>query len=81
MKEAKDYKYIPELQTQILQKRLSSTGGLPRRRSIQPEDPRALGPLSGIIPPPTAELVRTQLRRGQDFLISGPQTEADNDQR
>nr|XP_054597195.1 uncharacterized protein LOC107378604 [Nothobranchius furzeri] len=62
VKETKDYGYIPELQTRILEKRLSSAGGLPKRRSIQPDDPRALGPLSTITPPPTAELVQTQQR-------------------
>uniref|UniRef100_A0A1A8Q0J2 Si:dkeyp-30e7.2 n=1 Tax=Nothobranchius rachovii TaxID=451742 RepID=A0A1A8Q0J2_9TELE len=67
VKETKDYGYIPELQTRILEKRLSSAGGLPKRRSIQADDPRALGPLSGISPPPTAELVQTQQRRGQDL--------------
>lgn len=67
VKENKDYAYIPELQTRILGKRMTS-GGLPKRRSVRPDDPRLLGPLSGIVPPSTAELVQTQLRRGQDFI-------------
>nr|XP_054591704.1 uncharacterized protein LOC107377186 isoform X1 [Nothobranchius furzeri] len=70
VKETKDYGYIPELQTRILEKRLSSAGGLPKRRSVQADDPRALGPLSGISPPPTAELVQTQQRRGQVVIIT-----------
>ena len=65
VKEAKDYSYISDLQKNILEKRLSSSKGLPKRRNIQPNDPRALGPLSGIVPPPTAELVETQRRRGE----------------
>ncbi|XP_070409209.1 uncharacterized protein [Nothobranchius furzeri] len=70
VKETKDYGYIPELQTRMLEKCLSSAGGLPKRRSIQPDDPRALGPLSRITPPPTAELVQTQQCRGQIVTIT-----------
>lgn len=65
VKTSKDYSYIPELQRRILGKRLSSDMGLPKRRSLQADDPRAVGPLSGIVPPPTAELVEEQLHRGQ----------------
>lgn len=67
VKEAKNYSYIPDLQTKILHIRLHSTGGLPRKRSFRAEDPRFLGPLSGILPPPTAELVQSQVRRGQEI--------------
>merc|ERR1712002_1167812 len=64
-KVAKDYSYIPQLQTKILKRRLDSAGGLPRRRTLRLDDPRALGLLPGVVPPPTAELARTQIPRGQ----------------
>ncbi|XDV25888.1 hypothetical protein PO909_029720 [Leuciscus waleckii] len=60
----KDYSYIPQLQAKILKNRLHSTGGLPKR-SLRPEDPRNLGLLPGIVPPPTAELAQAQISRGQ----------------
>lgn len=65
VKEQKDYSYIPQLQTKILQSQLNSAGGLPRRRSLRPDDPRALGLLPGIVPPPTADLAQIQVCRGQ----------------
>lgn len=65
VKVAKDYSYIPQLQRNILGKRLESGGGLARRRSLRPDDPRALGLLPGVVPPPTAELAQAQIRRGQ----------------
>ncbi|KAK7149285.1 hypothetical protein R3I94_008802 [Phoxinus phoxinus] len=67
VKEQKDYSNIPQLQTKILQSRLNSAGGLPRRRSLRPDDPRAFGLLPGIVPPPTTELVQIQVCRGQDM--------------
>lgn len=67
VKEAKDYRYIPRLQSNILGIRLKSHGGLPRRRSVCQDDPRTLGLLPGVVPPPSAELALTQLRRGQDM--------------
>ncbi|XP_037635921.1 uncharacterized protein LOC119494253 [Sebastes umbrosus] len=67
VKVAKDYSYIPQLQQNILGKRLKAVGGLPRRRSMRPDDPRTLGVLAGVVPPTTAELVQAQIRRGQDM--------------
>ncbi|XP_073720185.1 uncharacterized protein [Misgurnus anguillicaudatus] len=56
VKVSKEYNYIPQLQRQILGTRLKSSGGLPRRRSLRPDDPRTLGLLTGVVPPSTAEL-------------------------
>ncbi|KAK7128318.1 hypothetical protein R3I94_016778 [Phoxinus phoxinus] len=67
VKVAKDYSYIPDLQIKILGLRLQSARGLPRKRSYRPDDPRFLGPLSGIVPPPTADLVQSQVHRGQEM--------------
>lgn len=64
LKSPKTYGYIRELQTKIVAKRLSSGEGMPVRRPQRPDDPRRLGPLPPIPPPPTAELAKTQLRRG-----------------
>ncbi|KAL7377214.1 hypothetical protein ABVT39_024048 [Epinephelus coioides] len=65
VKVAKDYGYIPELQRCILRKRMDG-GALPRKAKHRPGDPRHLGNLAGVVsPPPTAELVQTQIRRGQ----------------
>lgn len=64
LKTTKDYMYIPELQRSIVRKRIDSAKGLPKRRPLKPDDPRALGNLPDIPPPPTAELVQAQLHRG-----------------
>lgn len=64
VKVAKDYSYIPELQRCILKWRLDG-GALLRKAKHRPGDPRHLGNLAGVVPPPTAELVQTQIRRGQ----------------
>lgn len=45
-------------------KRLDSASGLSRRRTLKPDDPRALGNLPDVPPPPTAEFVHAQLHRG-----------------
>uniref|UniRef100_A0A1A8HKY0 Zgc:123060 n=1 Tax=Nothobranchius korthausae TaxID=1143690 RepID=A0A1A8HKY0_9TELE len=58
------YSYIPELQCCILRK-LMDVGALPRKAKRNPGDPRNLGNLAGVVAPPTAELVQTQIRRGQ----------------
>lgn len=68
LKTPKTYGYIRELQTKIVAKRLSSGKGMPARRSQRPDDPRRLGPLPPIPPPPAAELAKTQLRRGDDAV-------------
>ncbi|XP_077363165.1 uncharacterized protein LOC144007387 [Festucalex cinctus] len=68
VKTKKDYNYIPQLQAKILETRLLSTGGLPRIRTRRPNDPRHLGLLPGIVPPPTAELAQFQVPRGQDVF-------------
>ena len=57
--------YIPALQSRILRKRILSDAGLPRTRPCRPEDPRRLGLLPDIPPPPMDELLQTQTRRGQ----------------
>ena len=64
MKETKQYSYIPELQRAIVKKRLDSGTGLPRKQTMRPDDPRRLGVLAVEQPPPTAELVRIQVSRG-----------------
>ncbi|XP_049923334.1 uncharacterized protein LOC126404274 [Epinephelus moara] len=65
VKEKKDYSYIPDLQRGILRKRLQSGGGLPKKQTLRPDDPRNLGVLASVQPPPTAELVRTHVKRGE----------------
>ncbi|XP_061580826.1 uncharacterized protein LOC133446766 [Cololabis saira] len=65
LKEKKDYFYIPDLQRAILRRRLQSGGGLPRRQTLRPDDPRRLGLLAPVSPPPTLELVRTHVTRGE----------------
>lgn len=60
VKSAKDYSYIPQLQAVILWRRLRSGQGLPKRRSLRPDDPRRLGLVP---PPPTAEIAH--ITRGE----------------
>lgn len=64
LKTNKDYMYIPELQRSIVRKRIDSATGLSKRRPLKADDPRALGNLPDVPPPPTAELVQAQLHRG-----------------
>ncbi|KAK7155162.1 hypothetical protein R3I93_009954 [Phoxinus phoxinus] len=67
LKTTKDYMYIPELQRSIVRKRIDSATGLSKRRPMKADDPRALGNLPDIPPPPTAELVQAQLHRGDNL--------------
>ncbi|XP_026111454.1 uncharacterized protein LOC113087935 isoform X2 [Carassius auratus] len=67
---SKTYGYIPELQAMILQKRLAGKG-MPRRRTLRPDDPRRYGPLPPVPAPTIEELLHTQVRRG---LVSTFQT-------
>ncbi|CAM4512360.1 unnamed protein product [Leuciscus chuanchicus] len=60
----KSYDYIPELQARILKGRVTSGIGMPRKRSLRADDPRQLGVVPPIPPPPTSELVHTQVSRG-----------------
>ncbi len=53
-----------ELQCCILRKRMDG-GGLPRKAKDWPEEPRHLDNSAGVVPPSTAELVQTQIHRGQ----------------
>ena len=62
-KASKTYGYIPELQAMILQKRLAGKG-MPRRRTLRPDDPRRYGPLPPVPAPTIEELLHTQVRRG-----------------
>ncbi|XP_065133775.1 uncharacterized protein [Paramisgurnus dabryanus] len=64
LKVEKDYSYIVDLQSVILQRRMSATGGLPRTRKKRPDDPRQHGVLSGVPAPSTQELLQKQLSRG-----------------
>ncbi|XP_063076603.1 uncharacterized protein LOC134466651 isoform X1 [Engraulis encrasicolus] len=64
VKETKQYSYIPDLQRAIVKRRLESGTGLPRKQTMRPDDPRRLGVLAKEQPPPTAELVRIQVSRG-----------------
>lgn len=63
LKVSKTYGYIPELQARILQKRLVGKG-MPRRRTLQPDDPRRYGPLPPVPAPTFEDLLHTQVRRG-----------------
>ncbi|XP_073669281.1 uncharacterized protein [Paramisgurnus dabryanus] len=60
----KSYAYIPELQARILKGRFTSGVGMPRKRTLCPDDPRRLGVVPPILPPPTSELLRTHVSRG-----------------
>ncbi|TDG95950.1 hypothetical protein EPR50_G00242870 [Perca flavescens] len=60
----KSYGYLPELQARILKGRVTSGVGMLRWRTLHPDDPRRLGVVPPIPPPPTSELVRTQVSRG-----------------
>ncbi|CAK6981148.1 uncharacterized protein LOC119503727, partial [Scomber scombrus] len=64
VKTPKTYSYIRDIQAEIVAKRLSSGVGMPERRPQRPDDPRRLGPIPLIPPPPTQELAEKQLRRG-----------------
>ncbi|KAL7389630.1 hypothetical protein ABVT39_007412 [Epinephelus coioides] len=63
VKEVKKYDHIPSLQVHILSKRLAE-GGLPLLRPLRPEDPRRLGLVPAIPPPPVEDLLQTQAKRG-----------------
>lgn len=64
LKVEKDYSYIADLQSAILQQRLSATGGMPRSRTRRPDDPRQHGVLSGVPAPTTQELLQILVSRG-----------------
>ncbi|KAM4605450.1 uncharacterized protein ACJ7VT_017694 isoform 2-T2 [Polymixia lowei] len=71
MKVPKDYSYISELQKIILRKQLKFGEGLPKKRPLEPDDPGRLGLVTEIPPPPTAELPRTQITRGEAVSPDG----------
>ncbi|XP_059902635.1 uncharacterized protein LOC132453705 [Gadus macrocephalus] len=75
IKEIKKYSYIWEIQTAILSRRIASGTGLPRTVTMRAGDPRRLGLLAPVQPPPTSELVRVQLARGNMFP-ENPQEDA-----
>ncbi|XP_077395547.1 uncharacterized protein LOC144031898 [Festucalex cinctus] len=64
LKEGKSYKYITDLQEKIINGRLSSQVGMPRRRTLRMEDPRRLGVVPPVPPPTISELQQTQVSRG-----------------
>ncbi|XP_065103967.1 uncharacterized protein [Paramisgurnus dabryanus] len=63
IKEDKDYAYIRDLQSAIIEKKLSSSA-VPRKSKKRPDDPRQYGVLSGIPAPSTGELLDTLVSRG-----------------
>ncbi|XP_077371760.1 uncharacterized protein LOC144015549 isoform X2 [Festucalex cinctus] len=64
LKEGISYKYITDLQEKIINGRLSSQVGMPRRRTLRMEDPRRLGVVPPVPPPTISELQQTQVSRG-----------------
>jgi len=64
MKTEKTYRYISELQGRIVNNRITSGVGMPRRRSLRPDDPRQLGLVPPVPAPATSELLQRQVRRG-----------------
>lgn len=68
LKVEKDYSYIPDLQSAILRQKLNATGGMPRTRTMRPDDPRQLGVLSGDPGPSTQVLLQTHISRVQGEL-------------
>ncbi|XP_057193523.1 uncharacterized protein LOC130556486 [Triplophysa rosa] len=69
LKSEKTYGYISELQGRILKSRLTCEAGMPRRRSLQPDDPRRLGLVPPLPAPALSELLQTQVRRGLGSLF------------
>ncbi|XP_065131571.1 uncharacterized protein [Paramisgurnus dabryanus] len=63
-KEKKQYSYIQDLQKAILGRRIRSGRGLPRKQMLRSDDPRRMGLLAAVPPPPTAELVQDHIERG-----------------
>lgn len=63
IKEDKDYAYIRDLQSAIIEKKLSSSA-VPRKSKKRPDDSRQYGVLSGIPAPSTGELLDTLVSRG-----------------
>lgn len=64
LKSEKTYGYISELQRRIVKNRLTSGVGMPRRRSLLPDDPRQLGLVPPVPAPATSDLLQRQIRRG-----------------
>ncbi|KAL0964117.1 hypothetical protein UPYG_G00319080 [Umbra pygmaea] len=64
LKSEKNYGYISELQRRIVKNRLTSGVGMPRRRSLRPDDPRQLGLVPPVPAPATSDLLQRQVRRG-----------------
>uniref|UniRef100_UPI0037E704BE uncharacterized protein n=1 Tax=Semicossyphus pulcher TaxID=241346 RepID=UPI0037E704BE len=64
LKVEKDYSYIVDLESAILRRRLSVTGGLPRTARKRPDNTLQHGVLSGVPAPSTQELLQSQLSRG-----------------
>ncbi|KAK0144637.1 hypothetical protein N1851_016979 [Merluccius polli] len=67
-KEKKQHSYIQDLQKAILGRRIASGRGLPRKQTLRSDDPRRLGLLAAVTPLPTAELVHSQVARGDTPL-------------
>lgn len=64
LKSEKTYGYISELQRRIVNNRLASGVGMPRRRSLRPDDPRQLGLVPPVPAPATSDLLQRQVKRG-----------------
>ncbi|XP_070404306.1 uncharacterized protein [Nothobranchius furzeri] len=64
LKSEKGYEYILVLQSKIINERLARGVGMPRTRSMRDDDPRRLGLVPPIAPPPISELVQIQVSRG-----------------
>lgn len=64
LKVAKDYNYIPDLQAEIVRRRLQADVGMPRRRVRRPEDPRTLGLLPSVPPPSIDSILESHVSRG-----------------
>ncbi|XP_045896485.1 uncharacterized protein LOC123963585 [Micropterus dolomieu] len=69
LKSEKIYGYISELQRRIVKNRLTSGVGMPRRRSLLPDDPRQLGLVPPVPAPATSDLLQRQVRRGLGLLF------------
>lgn len=73
VKEPEVYNYIQDMQASVLQSRLSRDAGLPSHKKPRHEDPRLLGPISGVSPLSTEELLSTQISRdpSTDLVVVG----------
>lgn len=64
VKADKDYKYISNLQKDVIYARLEDHRPMKRKREVAPEDPKKIAKtIAPIPPPPTSELAEKKITR------------------